>query len=199
MKTENPFEQIQVKSLQGNKEKSYQWYRTQINRLGLNQMAPKTAMRSELGELVTSMKMGDMYLFFYDPKTKETLPYYDIFPLVLPFKLVPRGFLGLNFHYLSPLLRLRLLNRLLLLASDETLSETTKIRTSWNIIGNASKYPEVSPCVKRYNFLNVRSKFLKINPQDWKTSVLLPLESFQGRTKNTVFKNSKEYMEYFNA
>jgi hypothetical protein len=87
----------------------------------------------------------------------------------------------------------------LLLASDETLSETTKIRTSWNIIGNASKYPEVSPCVKRYNFLNVRSKFLKINPQDWKTSVLLPLESFQGRTKNTVFKNSKEYMEYFNA
>ncbi len=27
--------------------------------------------------------IGSMQMFFYDPKTKETLPYYDAFPLVI--------------------------------------------------------------------------------------------------------------------
>ena len=27
--------------------------------------------------------MGKMYMFFYDPKLRETLPYYDAFPLVI--------------------------------------------------------------------------------------------------------------------
>lgn len=192
MKKENPFLQIQIDALKGNKEKSYEWYKNQIRKLGLTKLVPQTALRSEMGELVTNIKWGNMYLFMYNPENRETLPVYDMFPLVLPFRLIPNGFVGLNFHYLPPLLRLKLLNRLLVLANNSTLSETTKIQTTWNVLSNASRFPEVAPCVKRYKFQNVRSKFLKINPKDWKTSVLLPLETFKKSSANTVFKNSRD-------
>ena len=45
--------------------------------------------------------IGRMYFYFYDPKTKDTLPYYDKFPLVIPIERYPDGFLGLNLHYQS--------------------------------------------------------------------------------------------------
>ena len=43
---------------------------------------------------------GEMYMFYYDAKHKDTLPYWDRFPLVFPFSKVKDGFLGLNLHYL---------------------------------------------------------------------------------------------------
>ena len=38
--------------------------------------------------------IGSMQMFFYDPKYKETLPYYDRFPLVIVVKQKRVGFLG---------------------------------------------------------------------------------------------------------
>jgi hypothetical protein len=53
------------------------------------------------GPLLTNRIItGEMYLFAYDPKTKEDLPYYDRFPLVFPFRKVKGGFYGINMHYL---------------------------------------------------------------------------------------------------
>ena len=49
---------------------------------------------------------GHMYMYFYDPKTKADLPYYDRLPLIFPYKSVKGGFYGLNMHYL-PLSALR--------------------------------------------------------------------------------------------
>jgi len=44
--------------------------------------------------------IGGLMFFIYDPKTKDKLPYWDRFPLVIPINLYPDGFLGLNLHYL---------------------------------------------------------------------------------------------------
>ena len=41
---------------------------------------------------------GRMYTFFYDPKTKDELPYYDTFPVVLIIETTGNGFTGLNLH-----------------------------------------------------------------------------------------------------
>ena len=35
-------------------------------------------------------RLGDLYFYYYDPKLKESLPYYDIFPMVLIPGKVPR-------------------------------------------------------------------------------------------------------------
>jgi len=39
-----------------------------------------------------SPAMGSMYMFFYDPKYKKTLPYYDRFPLVISNQFLFRWF-----------------------------------------------------------------------------------------------------------
>lgn len=176
----------------GKGEKSRQWYQAQIRRLGLNTLTPNKALSSGIGNLVTNVEPGKMYLFMYNPKLKGILPYYDEFPLVLPFNKIPGGFLGINLHYLPPLLRMKLLDSLLKLADTSTMNNRTKLQMSWNIIGDFSRFPEVKPCVKKYLFSNVQSRFLSVNPQDWRAAIFLPLESFQGESKSTVHKLSRE-------
>ena len=43
--------------------------------------------------------IGRMFMFFYDPKTKDTLPFYDRFPLIVMVGPAAGGFYGLNLHY----------------------------------------------------------------------------------------------------
>ena len=54
--------------------------------------------------------VGSMYLYIYDPKTKDKLPIWDTCPLVFPMEFYDDGFLGLNMHYLTPLARKKLLD-----------------------------------------------------------------------------------------
>jgi hypothetical protein len=39
---------------------------------------------------------GKMAAYFYDPKYKMQLPYYDRFPMILCIKMYQNGFLGIN-------------------------------------------------------------------------------------------------------
>ena len=41
---------------------------------------------------------GSMFAYFYDPKYKKELKYYDRFPLVLVFDFKTNGFIGCNMH-----------------------------------------------------------------------------------------------------
>ena len=46
-------------------------------------------------------------------KHKETLPFYDSFPLVIIIGKAKGGFLGMNLHYLPPTLRAKFLDALM--------------------------------------------------------------------------------------
>ena len=60
----------------------------------------------------TKFKLGGLYFFFYNPKLRDDLPYYDIFPLVIPIEKYHDGFLGLNLHYLPIRYRQLLIQKL---------------------------------------------------------------------------------------
>ena len=94
---------------QGDTTKSTTWYKNAISSIGQKITASKLMAQ---GKLSARPNIGLLNLFFYDPKYKETLPYYDTFPLVLPLESIKGGFSGLNFHYLAPGARLRLLESL---------------------------------------------------------------------------------------
>ena len=79
--------------------------------------------------------LGNMYFFYYNPKHKKTLPWYDTFPLVFPVDLYPDGFLGLNFHYLNPKWRAMLLDRV-------TARVTTGAIIHWNKIAKIPFAPK---------------------------------------------------------
>ena len=85
--------------------KSNDWYRRQVGTITSKISASKLMAE---GKLLNSPSSGRLNMFFYNPKTKDVLPYYDTFPLVLPLQYAPSGFLGCNFHYLSPGIRFKL-------------------------------------------------------------------------------------------
>ena len=79
------------------------------------------------GGLTSRMWLGRMYFFVYNPKHKATLPYYDMFPLVLPVERYSDGFLGINFHYLAPKDRAFLLDEIKVFLNDKSLSENPRL------------------------------------------------------------------------
>ena len=174
--------------------KSRAWFEQQVLIMSRQQLTPQRVLQGNSDQLTTRVLPGFMYMFAYDPKGKAELPYYDKFPLVLPFRKTPDGFIGLNLHYLPYQLRVILLDHLLVFKNNSKLDETTKIKYSWQLIDGASKYAAAKPCVKQYLNGHVRSQFRQINAKDWATAMLLPVERFVGASKQEVWADSKKIM-----
>jgi len=94
--------------------KSTAWFRDKIAELG----KPTATQLIKDGKKAARPFYGNLNMFFYDPKFKKTLPYYDRFPLVLPLERYSDGFLGINLHYLPIPLRIRLLDELMDYSTD---------------------------------------------------------------------------------
>ena len=163
------------------------WLRSKIPAL----KPTKAQLMSDRERLRNNSIIGRMYFYFYDPKTKDKLPYYDKFPLVIPIERYPDGFLGLNLHYIHPKQRIILLDKLSEIATDNNFDANTRLRISYDYLSKASRMFEAKPCIKRYLFSHVQSRFLEITADEWDIAALLPVESFMKADKNKVFADSQ--------
>jgi hypothetical protein len=127
----------------------------------------------------------------YDPKLADKLPFYDTVPVVVVFRKVPDGFYGLNFHYLPPMLRMQLLDRMMKYISDETIGETTRMQLTWKLLNNAARFPGVNVCVKRYLYNQIGTRIMKIYPRDWRKTIMLPIDTWEKASRNEVFLDSR--------
>lgn len=177
-------------NLKESASKSVSWFQQQARLLNSKSITPTKALRSNATKTSRSVVPGSLYMFLYDPKTKDDLPYYDVFPLVFPFQKVRGGFLGLNMHYLPYQARVQLLDRLMQFASNDKLDEKTKINYSWATISGVSKFKMAEPCVKHYLTSHVMSSFKMVSPPDWATAMMLPVEQFVGASKGAVWRDS---------
>ena len=124
-------------------------------------------------------QIGRMYMFVYDAKHKATLPFFDVYPLVIPIEFYNDGFLGINFHYLPPMARARLLNALQEVVSNNKYDDTTKLNISYEILKIYSKrFKAAQSCIKRYLFAHVRGQFHYVSPADWEKAVLMPTQKW---------------------
>lgn len=175
--------------------KSRAWYSQQVLLLTKQRHTPNSIMRSDAANFKSRIYPGSMYMYMYDPKYKETLPFYDRFPLVIPYATVEGGFMGLNLHYLPYAMRIQLLDNLMIFATNTKMDERTRIKYSWDLVAGAAKFKAAEPCIKRYLNNHVQTQFRKIHPEDWATALLLPVERFVGATKEEVWKNSRKKMK----
>lgn len=167
--------------------KARKWFRSQA--LKLSKVNTKNFFKGDSENLhvnINRLNIGKMYLFQYDPKGKDTLPYYDIFPLIFPIEYYGDGFLGINLHYLSPMHRAILMDALYSLY----VKGKDKLKLSYQILKSASKYKYFKPCVKRYLFTQVRSKFFEVSIDDWDIALMLPAQQFKYSTSKAVWKDS---------
>jgi hypothetical protein len=164
------------------------WLRAKVKDL----KPTSTALMRDRERLKTTSMIGKMYFYFYDPKTKDTMPYYDRFPLVIPIERYNDGFLGLNLHYIHPKHRMILLDKLSDTLSNSTYDEKTKLKINYRYLAAASRIFEANPCIKRYLFTQIQSRFLEITADEWDIAAMLPLESFVGATTSKVYADSRK-------
>jgi len=135
--------------------------------------------------------VGSMNMFFYDPKTKDTLPFYDRFPLVVIVGPAKGGFYGLNLHYLPMNLRAKLLDGLLDNLSNKKYDETTRFRLNYGLLQRTSKLRYFKPCFKHYLNEYVKSKIAKVPSPEWEIATFLPTASFKKSNTSNVYKVSR--------
>ena len=165
------------------------WIRSKVKDLS---PSPSNLMKDS--ERIRDKSMiGRMYFYFYDPKTKDSLPYYDRFPLVIPIERYSDGFLGLNLHYIHPKHRIILLDKLSDTLSNSKFNEKTKFRVNYDYLSAASTAFEAMPCIKRYLYGHITSRFLEIPADEWDIAALLPVQQFTAYESKVYADSRKKF------
>lgn len=135
--------------------------------------------------------IGGMYMFTYDPKHKDTLPYYDVFPLVIVIKPAKGGFLGLNLHYLPPKLRMQFFANIMDIQGSNV-TDDTKFKLTYRMLQKSSNLRYFKPCVKHYLNSQVTSKFAEVPAPEWEIAIFLPTAQFRKANSYKVHYDSRQ-------
>lgn len=173
---------------------SKHWFLNKVKGL-FGKVNRRELMRTPPVQEKLKVESGKMYMFYYDPKLKKTLPYYDRFPVIIMVEEAPGGFYGLNLHYLPPLLRARLLDKLMELSTSKRYDENTKLKISYQILKNASKYRTFKPCFKQYLISHVKSRFGDVPANEWEKVALLPVALWTKASAEQVYKDSRKIIK----
>jgi hypothetical protein len=171
-----------------------EWYRNQArgSRTSAEEVFSTTSKKDTRATVSNESHIGQMLLFQYDAKHKDTLPYYDRFPLIFPINIVKGGFMGINMHYLPPQLRAQLMDQLYSISSNDRYDAKTRLNLSYDVLNGASKFRLFRPTIKRYLQRQVRSRFIKIASSEWDIALFLPLQKFVGASSNKVYADSRK-------
>ena len=170
-----------------------EWYRQQAKDTTKTKANPEKLIKEMAPDRAKQrFLLGQMYMFNYLPKHKDTLPYYDRFPLIFPINKAKGGFLGINMHYLPPILRAKLMDELYTVLTNKAFDETTRLSASYKVLNGAAKFKEFQPTIKHYLNAHVRTKPAYINPSEWDIALFLPTQQFVGATASQVYADSRK-------
>ena len=124
--------------------------------------------------------LGDLFCYNYNPKHRATLPYYDMFPMIMLIGTDADTFLGINFHYLPPKFRAILLDKV-----------NAKIGNALPKWSKLVKIREIAPTIKRYRFDDITRKVIPIERSEQEIAIFLPLERFRKASAGAVWAESK--------
>jgi len=166
----------------GKTKEAIDWFRQTARRTRDVSRADLLAERSQVR---TGPKPGSMYMFAYDAKTKDKLPYWDAFPVIFMVGSAKTGFYGINLHYLPPALRAAAMDELYEDVTDPTLSNRARIK-----VQNIADSRFFKPCLKQYLPSQMRSNLILISPDTWDIALWLPTEQFQKASNQKVWADS---------
>ena len=168
---------------------SFTWLQAKIKEIK-NPAAIPATIKAETSRNTRRFILGQLYMFYYDPKGKMDMPYYDRFPLVIALEKYGDGFLGLNLHYLPIKYRILFMNKLMRYAKYTPENEIQKLRISYEILSASRRFKEFKPCLKRYLHGHIRSRILTVEPEEWDVAVALPIQLFKGATSQHIWQES---------
>ena len=189
----NLFQKLQIDAFRAGitprTKESLNWFRRKVQGLAIpNNLS---LMGQEPLKLRSRTGVGSMYMYFYDPKHKETLPYYDRFPLTIVVGPAKGGFMGLNLHYLPNVLRAKFLDGLMGITSNKKFDESTKFAVTIRELKNTSKLKYFKPCLKHYLMDHVRSRLALVPAPEWEIATFLPTARFEKKSKSIIHADSR--------
>jgi hypothetical protein len=171
-------------------KESREWFRKKIK--NMRSIKREALMKEDPLKQTGQEIVGNMYMFFYDPKHKDTLPYYDTFPLVIVVGPAEGGFYGLNLHYLPPILRAKMLDALMDITSNTKFNDSTRFKMSYELLVKSSKLKYFQPCFKHYLNDQVKSKFAMVPAPEWEIATFLPTAQFKKANSKKVYFDSQK-------
>lgn len=176
---------IAVSKISGSKDKSVKWF-------------SETIKQGVKGHKVSKPEPGKLYAYNYDAKWKDTLPYWDRYPLIvcLGFVTSPKSgthlMHGLNLHYIPAKARQQFLEELLKqYANTKTITNSTKLKIDWSKVKG---FRGADKMIKAYLPGHIKGPIIEIKPSDWANVVMLPLQSFESKGKK--FTATKVWSKY---
>ena len=125
-------------------------------------------------------ELGDLFCYYYNPKYRATLPYYDMFPMIMLIGAEKDTFLGINFHYLRPKWRAVLLDRV-----------SAKIGNGLPRWNKLRQIRQIAPTIKRYRFDHIMRRVIPIEENEQEIAIFLPTERFKKSAKAKVWADSE--------
>lgn len=174
--------------VQARTKDSQKWFQGKLQ--DMTMPSRQKLLRDPALETTERNLIGSMYMYFYDPKHKKTLPYYDRFPLTIMVQEAKDGFHGLNLHYLNYNTRAAFLDELMGLAPNKLQNDTRLRKLRYELLQKARKYKEFKPCFKHYLTKHIKTKLTRVPMTEWEIAIFLPVEQFRKANKNTVWKDS---------
>ena len=168
----------------------YETLRNQLT-IGRSRMSKAPYRIISEGTREKEIQLGHMYFMNYDPKWKNTLKYYDRFPLVIPIEAWQRGFIGMNFHYLPYDLREALMKKLITRINLKEDTQRSYIDITYNDVKPFVRYKEVKPTIHKYDITYSSGTFIHIAADEWNTAIHLPVEDFRKASKGHVWMDSR--------
>ena len=182
-------QQKSAAQIQSLSRESYQWFMKKIAEIRNPSYIPRNISAEDFRKN-NRFILGGLYHFYYDPKGKADMPYYDRFPLVLALEKYNDGFLGLNLHYLPIKYRVAFLDKLLDFAILNDDNEIKRMRVTYDILNASRRFREFKPCIKQYLYSHCKSKILTIEPHEWDVAIFLPMQLFKGAKPQQVWQES---------
>ena len=169
---------------------SQNWFRTNVKKLGT--VSGRDVLKDDALDKTTKFIGGNMYMYFYDPKHKDKLPYYDRFPLTIPVEPAKGGFRGINLHYLPPVLRAKFLDALLGITNNKKYDESTKFNLTYRLLDGSRNMRYFKPCFKHYLLDHVKSRFAEVPAPEWEIATFLPTAQWEKSTAGRIYSDSRK-------
>lgn len=191
----NVFTDLQIKAFRAGvtprTKESREWFYEKARRLRVNREAVMKSDPLKKRSGYQEQLIGSMQMFSYDPKHKDTLPYYDNFPLVIIVGPAKDGFYGLNLHYLPPLLRMKFFEALVGIQMSGR-GDNQKLRLTYQMLKRVEKLRYFQPCFKHYLAKHVKSNFAEVPMPEWEIAAFLPLADFRKANSQKIFADSRK-------
>lgn len=166
------------------------WFSTIVRDMyGDSKIDEKMLVDEIMGEVTEDRKPGKLYMFKYNAKWKDRLPYWDAFPLVVTLDYGRKYILGLNLHYLPPTYRNVLFQNMLKYATNKKLDGRTRLKLTYDMLKSMSKLRFFRPCIKKYLRRRIKKEAI-IPPRYWNIAVNLPVENFKKSQTKRVWTDS---------